>query len=221
MGCIREQKHRAPAARHLRRSLGFSANAILSVALLAIGSVAQPAAAARSGIAAEAKSGRTASQKGQYAIEFRSRYAMSYGHTFIMYGRLNAKGELVDRVVAGLHPAGDSSSPWMLGHLVPVVSETGPSDGDLEDEYVSARYRVVVSEPEFRRIVAYIKQKQATSKTWHAIFNNCSGWVGDVGAFMGLRAPNHLLMPADFINAMRRMNEGNDRSSARSLAAAE
>jgi len=190
----------------------------LTTGILALGLTGQPADAARGGPEAQQTSIRG---KQLYAIEFRSRYALSYGHTFIMYGRLNAKGQLVDRVVAGLHPAGDSPQPWMLGHIVPVKSETGPSDGDLEDKYVSARYRVTVEEPEFRRIVAYIKTKQANSGTWHAIFNNCSSWVADVGRYMGLSAPNSLLMPEDFINGMKRMNEGNDRRTAQSLAAAQ
>ena len=220
MGCFRELTDRVLQAPRPGRSSLLSVPATLLALCLA----AQPTLAARStGTPNETKvPGRTAAKgKGQYAIEFRSRYALSYGHTFIMYGRVNAKGDLVDRVVAGLHPAGDSANPWLIGHVVPVVSETGPSDGDLEDEYVSARYRVVVNEAEYRRIVSYIKYKQAHSGTWHAIFNNCSGWVADVGRYMGLKAPNSLLMPADFINGMRVMNEGNSRAGAQSLAAAE
>lgn len=216
MAFFRDMAGRVRATRGLRRLSVLS----IGATLLAIGLASQPADAARSGNGAESRQSSVRG-KPQYAIEFRSRYALSYGHTFIMYGRLNGKGQLVDRVVAGLHPAGDSAQPWMLGHFVPVKSETGPSDGDLEDEYVSARYRVVVDEPEFRRIVAYIKNKQRTSGTWHAIFNNCSGWVADVGRYMGLSAPNSLLMPADFINGMRKMNEGNDRRTAQSLAAAQ
>ena len=219
MACYRERTNRVPTA----RGLGRSALLTLPATLLAIGLLAHSATAASD--AAATPDGKVSRQlkvgKTQYAIEFRSRYALSYGHTFIMYGRLNSKGQLVDRVVAGLHPAGDSPNPWMLGHIVPVASETGPSDGDLEDQYVSARYRVVVDEPEFRRIVAYIKDKQAHSGTWHAIFNNCSGWVADVGRYMGLSAPNSLLMPQNFINGMKMMNEGNDRRTALSLAAAQ
>ncbi|GEP11062.1 hypothetical protein [Methylobacterium gnaphalii] len=207
-------------AGHVRTTRTWSRLPLLALTagLLALGMTGQPADAARGG----SETAQAATRGKQlYAIEFRSRYALSYGHTFIMYGRLNAKGQLVDRVVAGLHPAGDSPQPWMLGHIVPVKSETGPSDGDLEDKYVSARYRVTVEEPEFRRIVAYIKNKQANSGTWHAIFNNCSGWVADVGRYMGLSAPNSLAMPEDFINGMKRMNEGNDRRTAQSLAAAQ
>ena len=146
----------------------------------------------------------------QYFVEFRSRYALSYGHTFLAHGRLGPNGEVgqltADRV-AGLHPAGDSPIPWMIGHAVPVPSETGPSDGDLEDEYVSARFRVVLSEPEYLRVAAYIRERQRSSPLWHAVLYNCNAWVADVARYMGLQAPtNTLLYPADFINALAALN---------------
>src|SRR4051794_27686236 len=78
----------------------------------------------------------------RYFIEFRSRYALTYGHTFLAHGRLNARGEIVESEIAGLHPAGEGPTLWMIGHLIPVPSEVGPSDGDLEEAYISARYRI-------------------------------------------------------------------------------
>lgn len=204
--------------------------AILSFTLAALAAAPLPAFAARdSGAATPEKVSRKAAQtttqsaaqtpRQQYAVEFRSRYALSYGHVFLMYGPLNAKGEFAHRTVAGLHPKGDDPQPWMIGHVVPVVSETGPSDGDLEDQFVSASYRVVIGPEEYKRVVAYIKQKQATSPTWHAVFNNCAGWVGNVGEYMGLKAPSPLFIyPKDWINKMKAMNAGNDRSTALSLA---
>ena len=144
-----------------------------------------------------------------YALEFRSRYALSYGHTFVMFGRLNNRGQLVGGEVAGLHPAGDSPVPWMIGHVLPVPSETGPSDGDLEEQYVSARYRITLSEAEDQQVVAHIRQMQASSPVWSAVAYNCNSFVGDIAKFMGLRAPaSNLLMPADYINSLRELNGG-------------
>jgi len=149
---------------------------------------------------------------GQYFVEFRSRYALSYGHTFLVHGRLNAKGEvaqLTPEYVAGLHPRGEGPELWTVGHVMPVPSETGPSDGDLEEEYVSARFRILLSEAEYRSIAAHIRHKQKNSPTWHAVFNNCNAWVGEIAEFMGLKAPsNNLLYPADYINNMREINGG-------------
>jgi hypothetical protein len=149
---------------------------------------------------------------GRYFVEFRSRYAASYGHTFLVHGRLNEKGEigqLTPDQVAGLGPATESPVPWMIGHVVPVPSSTGPGDGDLEDEYVSARFRVLLSEAEYRRVVAHIRERQKASPLWHAALYNCNAWVGDIARFMGLKAPaNTWQFPAEFINEMREMNSG-------------
>jgi len=147
---------------------------------------------------------------GQYFVEFRARYALSYGHTFLVHGRLNARGEIGElsaKNVAGFHPVGDGPEFWTVGHVVPVPAETGPSDGDLEEEYVSARYRVLLSERDYKRVAAYIKEKQASSTPWHAVVYNCNAWVGEVVRFVGLKAPDsHWLFPADYINEIRNLN---------------
>jgi hypothetical protein len=169
--------------------------------------------------------GRKAAPKdaGHYFVEFRSRYALSYGHTFLVHGRLNAKGEVGElsaKNVAGFHPMGDGPELWTVGHMVPVPAETGPSDGDLEEEYVSARYRILLSQDEYKRVAAYIKSKQASSTPWHAVLYNCNAWVGEVARFMGLKAPDsHWLLPADYINEIRRLNT-QQQVSARSVESA-
>lgn len=149
-------------------------------------------------------------ERGLYFVEFRSRYALSYGHTFLVHGRLNARGEVgqvTAEQVAGLHPAGEGPQLWSMGHVVPVPAETGPSDGDMEDQYISNRFRVVMDEAQYRRVYAYIKRKQRTSTMWHAVMNNCNRWVGEVATYMGLKAPdNTLLYPAEYISALRNIN---------------
>jgi hypothetical protein len=144
---------------------------------------------------------------GRYYIEFRARSALSYGHTFAMFGRLNANGSIATREVAGLHPATESPVPWMVGHLVPVVSETGPSDGDLEDKYTTARHRLTMDKARYDEMVAYIRKLQASSPMWHAVFYNCNAFVGDIARHMGLRPPeNSLLFPKDYIEELSAMN---------------
>jgi len=83
---------------------------------------------------------------GRYFVDFRSRTAASYGHAFIWYGRLNEHGKVGAIEVAGLHPATDSVIPYILGHIIPVPSETGKSYGDLDEQYLTANYRVYLSE---------------------------------------------------------------------------
>lgn len=142
-----------------------------------------------------------------YFIEFRARSAYSYGHTFLVHGRVGQK--ITARDVVGLHPISESPVPWMIGHIIPVISETGASDGDYEDVYIIARYRILLSEAEYKPILAYLRQRQHNSPIWHAVLYNCNAFVGDVARHIGLKAPvNTLAMPKDFINELKSMNNG-------------
>ena len=156
----------------------------------------------------------TISQKSEakrYFVEFRSRSALSYGHTFLVHGKLNANGQVGQvrkEQVAGLHPASESSVPWMIGHLIPVVSENGWSDGDDEEEYVTARYRVLLTEEEYAQVSANIRHLQKNSPLWHAVLYNCNAWVGDVAKSMGLKVPSSGLYPEEFISGIASLNGG-------------
>jgi hypothetical protein len=140
-------------------------------------------------------------------VEFRARSAHNYGHTFLIHGRLNANGNIATKTVAGLHPATESSVPWMIGHFVAVPSETGASDGDTEDQYVIARFRVVLTAEQYKKVLGHIKALQAKSPVWHAVLYNCNAFVGDIAADMGMEKPSSsMLMPAAYINELRDLN---------------
>lgn len=144
----------------------------------------------------------------RYYIEFRSRAALSYGHTFAALGQLKPDGSIGTMEIVGLHPATESPVPWMLGHLVFVPSETGPSDGDTEEFYVTARYRITMDKDRFDQLMRYVRGLQASSPAWHAVFYNCNAFVGDIARHMGLQAPgNTLLYPQDYINELKRLNQ--------------
>src|SRR5580658_3458760 len=147
------------------------------------------------------------SGSGQYYIEFRSRYAWDYGHTYLVHGRV---GETPTKdSVAGLSPVGDDATAWVIGHYVPVPAETGWTDGDLEDKYVTARYRVLMNKDQYDRDMAYIKDLQSRSHTWSAELYNCNAFVGDVAKYMGLKVPSStLIYPKIFVNHLRLLNTG-------------
>lgn len=158
---------------------------------------------------AASKTGQKA--RGPYYVDFRARTAASYGHAFVWYGRVNQKAV----EIAGLHPATDSVIPYIVGHLVPVPSETGASYGDLDEEYLTASYRVFLNEPEAKRVFAYIKHKQANSPMWNAATYNCVAFIRDIAQHMGLRTPSsHLLYPEDWVNQLRELNSGPQRAFA-------
>ena len=155
--------------------------------------------------AQSAKPQTQASQKAMYYVDFRARTAASYGHAFVWYGRTDQKK--VD--VAGLHPATESIIPYILGHVVPVPAETGASYGDLDEQYLTASYRVLMDDAQGRRVIGYIKQLQASSPVWNAATYNCVAFIQDIARNMGLRVPgNHLLYPEEWVNKLRALNGG-------------
>ena len=94
--------------------------------------------------------------KKPYFVEFRARNALSYGHAFVVFGELDKNGKVplyYDKdkkgvldpkrtEIVGLHPKSNNVTPSIVGHVVPVPAESGPSDGDSEEKYVLAKYRV-------------------------------------------------------------------------------
>jgi hypothetical protein len=147
------------------------------------------------------------SGSGAYYIEFRSRYAWDYGHTYIVHGRV---GEAPNHdSVAGLSPVGDDATAWVIGHYVPVPAETGWTDGDLEDKYITLRYRVLMDKDQYDRVLAHIKELQAGSHMWSAELYNCNAFVADVAKYMGLSVPSStLIYPKIFVNHLRLLNTG-------------
>ncbi|WEX75829.1 hypothetical protein PYH37_004075 [Sinorhizobium numidicum] len=143
-----------------------------------------------------------------YFIEFRSRYALSYGHTYVVFGRATKSGAMINPEVAGLAPASNDPTPYVFGHFVPVPAETGLSDGDLEEEYRSASWRVMLTEPEYRKVVADIRKLKEKSRFWHATFYNCNAFVADIARSMGYKTPGIWLRPQEFITKLREMNGG-------------
>jgi len=144
-----------------------------------------------------------------YFVEFRSRTAVSYGHTFVVHGRLGEGNRFASYQIAGLHPKGDDPAVYMQGMMVPVESETGPSWGDEDEQYLTARFCVTLTEAEYRKALAYIKHLQATKKTWHATTYNCNAFAADIARHIGLDSPNpNMYLPETFI---KRMAESNPR----------
>jgi hypothetical protein len=142
-------------------------------------------------------------------VEFRSRTAASYGHSFVLFGKLGPGEKFASVQVAGLHPRGDDPAVYMQGHVVPVPSETGASDGDLDEQYLTARFCVVLTEADYNRITGFIRRLQARETEWHAPTKNCNWFIGEIASELGLIAPpTPILYPETYVNAIKDMNEG-------------
>jgi hypothetical protein len=152
----------------------------------------------------DARQVRTVASKGPYYVDFRARTAASYGHAFVWYGKTADK----EVEVAGLHPRGDMV-PYLLGHLIFVPAETGASYGDLDEQYLTARYRVYLSEADAQKVFAYIKHLQSTSPVWNVETIDCVYFIGRIASFMGLKTPSHFLKkPEAYVNELRALNGG-------------
>jgi hypothetical protein len=161
--------------------------------------VAPSAPPATSGV----KPVRRAAATGPYYVDFRARTASTYGHAFVWYGKTSEKAV----EVAGLAPRGDEL-PYILGHIIFVPSETGATYGDLDEQYLTASYRVYLNEADAKKVFAYIKHIQETSPLWNAATANCTAFIGRIASFMGLKVPFHLQKPEEYVNQLRELNGG-------------
>jgi len=143
------------------------------------------------------------SARGSYYVDFRARTAASWGHAFVWYGKTSER----QVEVAGLTPAGDTLE-YMVGYFSWVPSETGASYGDLDPQYLTASYRVYLNEADAKRVFAYIKKLQASSPVWNAETANCTGFIGNIAEYMGLKTPSRWTRPENYVNSLKEMNGG-------------
>jgi hypothetical protein len=209
----------------VRRGLPLMFCASLAAALLhALPSHAQ--ASGQLGANADAAAASVPSNKyspsHRFFVEFRARNAASYGHMYVMYGEVNRRGDVIRSEIAGFFPAGDSRNcqncsvyNWTIGHVIPVQSEIGASDGDLEEQYVLARYRVWIDAAQYKGLVAYIRDRKAHRLPWHAFLNNCVTFGRDVAVFLNLKvplamriAPSVVMYPESVVEWIRDANGG-------------
>src|SRR5262245_54975522 len=176
----------------------------LCAVAISAGLQVQPASAQDGSAAATAAKPQTVG-KALYYVDFRARTAATYGHAFVWYGRSDQK----QIEVAGVHPATESVIPYIVGHLIPVPAETGKSYGDLDEQYLTASYRVYMTEAQAHEVFAYIKRLEGASVVWNAATWNCVAFIQIVALHMGLKVPfNHLLYPEDWVNQLRSLNGG-------------
>lgn len=164
---------------------------------------------------------QTRSSRGgkRYFIQFRARNALSYGHASVVLGKLdsrgrvptNSKGVLIKgkTEVAGLHPRTRSNVPFSVGHVLPVAAETGWSDGDSEDAYVTAKYTIKLTERQFKRVAAKVRKRKEQHKVWHAVTNSCVTFIRGVAKDIGLRTPGRPHLPTGFVNSIKSLNGKN------------
>jgi hypothetical protein len=139
---------------------------------------------------------------GSYFIDFRARPSSYFGHTYIVYGRLDTDGRVAELHYAGLIPEGNA---WE-GLFVPIEGTVRQYKDDTK--YLpTAIYRRRLSAVEYQQVSARVRRLRASEHRWHAIFQNCNSFAIDIAAVLGLGRPPSLLPPSVWVGMLRALNE--------------
>ena len=171
------------------RALGFAAAG--SLLLLAV----------LTGSRAVAGAQRAASSH-RYFIEFRSRPSTYIGHTYIVYGRTDASGRILDMRYAGFIPEVDA----LQALIVPVLGAVKKYEDDvlLKPDTIYGRSLTAAEYAAVVRAVRILKQSQ---RKWHPIFQNCNDFGIGIAEALGMRRPPSLMPPSVWVATLRMLNE--------------
>jgi hypothetical protein len=141
-----------------------------------------------------------------YFVDFRSRPGYLFGHTFIVYGRLDAGGRALDVRYAGIYPRDDELG-LVIGTIIPVPASVRGVKGDFE-ESVTSVYRRRLTATEYARLRAAVRRATQSEHHWNLLTYNCNDFAVDIARALGLRTPSSMLLPAYFVAELRFLNGG-------------
>lgn len=180
---------------------------LLAMIIVSAPACAQPAAG--DAPPASAKVAAPAASSGGYYIEFRAARIGTYGHSYVVYGRLNARGEPADFHYTDRHPVGNYGL-MALGHVLPVPANT-KWDPEVLTLPISSTYRHRLTAVQYQNLLRAVRTAQAEkSPTWNALANNCNHYVAGLARAAGLKAPINLQLSYDFVPTMRELNAQGD-----------
>jgi hypothetical protein len=149
-------------------------------------------------------SGRAAAQSGdRYFIEFRSRPSSYIGHTFIVYGRTDATGRVLDVRVAGLIPDVEDA---MEGFFRVVPGSVQKYEDDVSEK-PNAVYGRRLTAAQYASVVRAVRILKKDQRKWHLIFQNCNDFGIGIAEALGMRRPHSLMPPNVWISTLRLLNE--------------
>jgi hypothetical protein len=137
----------------------------------------------------------------RYFIDFRARPSTFIGHTFILYGRVDAQGRVLEHHVAGLIPETDG---WR-GLIVPIHASVRKYKDDTR-RLPTVIYRRPLNAIEYRRVQRAVRHMRAVAHQWHAIFFNCNDFAIEIAETLGMVRPPSLLPPSVWVAGLRALN---------------
>ena len=130
------------------------------------------------------------------------------GHSFIVYGRLDARGRVIEADVAGLYTR---ERLYGVGLFIPLRGFVG---AEKEDWTVKSTvvYRRYLTFRQLSDLKAAVWRVRASQPAWHLLFLNCNDFVGEIANAIGLRRPPSLMLPVIYVSMLRAMNDPNVRA---------
>ena len=141
----------------------------------------------------------------QYYVDFRARPGVLLGHTIVVYGRLNARGQPATAHYAGLYPA-DGQTGVVVGSVVPVDASVRAVHGDFEHPATSI-YRLKLTASRYYRLKRAIRHAEKYDTYWHILFSNCNAFAARMAEAIDLQTPPTLMLPDAFVMALRALND--------------
>ena len=191
----------------MAKAAGFAVCLILGFAASAHAQAEKQASLAATTAGGEQRSAATSTDR--YYIDFRVAQIGTYGHSYVAYGRLNARGKPADAHYADLHPMGNYLI-MAMGHVLPVPANT-VWDPDVLKLPVASSYMRPLNAAQYARLQVALREAQARKQPyWNAITNNCNHFIGELAQAVGLRVPSDFQLSYIFVPSLRRMNEHSD-----------
>jgi hypothetical protein len=147
---------------------------------------------------------RAHSQPG-YFVDFRSRPGYLFGHSYIVYGRLNERGRPVNTHLAGIYPI-DGQAGLILGSVLPVRASVRGVEDDYK-ERPSNSYRRRLDAAQYARLVRVVGGLKKSEREWDLLFKNCNDFSIAVAKGMDMTTPPSWLMPYYFVDGLRLLND--------------
>ncbi len=146
---------------------------------------------------------RARSQPG-YFVDFRSRPGYLFGHSYIVYGRLDERGRPVNTHLAGIYPI-DGQAGLILGSVLPVRASVRGVKDDYK-ERPSNSYRRRLDAAQYARLVRVVGGLKKSEREWDLLFKNCNDFSIAVAKGMDMTTPPSWLMPYYFVDGLRLLN---------------
>jgi hypothetical protein len=129
-------------------------------------------------------------------IEFRVRPSPTTpsGHLYVVFGRLDAQGNVQTRQYIGLFPDGGPLG-LTAGSVIPMPADLLPGKNDCTYS-TTAAYRVSLTEDQYQRLLGKVRAYLANPPKWRMFGFNCNNFAATLGEVAGLHEPQNTIQPS-------------------------